>query len=97
MAMVVVAGMLLSVFFATGVLRQEQVSDTQTAVGTALGAGGEAVARGVNTISSLAASYFSFAPGKGAMEISITALAVLGVLAAVDWLAGRKVQHRTSK
>jgi anti-sigma factor RsiW len=94
-AMVVVAGVLLSVFLATGVLKEEQVSDTRSAAGMVLDKGGNAVAAAVDGVTKAMTSYLSFDFGKNALDISLSALVVLALLAIVDRFAGRKVLHRT--
>jgi predicted anti-sigma-YlaC factor YlaD len=93
-AMVVVAGVLLSVFLATGVLKEEQVTATQSVAGLVLGMGRDAFVAGMNTISGTMASYLTFDFGKNAVEISLSALVVLALLAIVDRFAGRRVLHR---
>jgi predicted anti-sigma-YlaC factor YlaD len=93
-AMVVVAGVLLSVFFATGVLKQAQVAETQSATGMLLTKGGEAVADGANAVGGWVAMYLPFAFGKGVLGISITAVVMIALLAVIDRFAGRRLLHR---
>jgi anti-sigma factor RsiW len=93
-AMVVVVGVLLSVFYATGVLKQGQVVETQSAIEVFAEKGGDAIAAGVNAVSGWVAAYLPFAFGKGVLGISITAVAVLAHLAVIDRFAGRKLVHR---
>jgi hypothetical protein len=96
-AMMLVAGLLLTAFFAGGVLNQNQAPNTQTAVERVLNTGGEAIARGMDKLGAALMPYLSFLFGKGALGISVAALAVLVLLAIVDWVAGRRLMHRTSK
>ena len=93
-AMVVVAGVLISVFVATGVLQEKKIADTQSAAGMLLGKAGGAIAESASAVSGLVASYFPFAFGKGVFEISIVAVAILGLLAVADWFVGRRLVHR---
>jgi anti-sigma factor RsiW len=93
-AMVVVAGVLLSVFFATGVLKQTQVAETQSATGMFLEKGVAAVADGASAVGCWVATYLPFAFGKGVLGISFTTVAVLVLLGVIDRFAGRKLVHR---
>lgn len=96
-AMMLVAGLLLAAFLAGGVLKQNQGTDTHTAVERILNTGGDAIDRGMNEFGTAVARYLSFLFGKDALGISVTALAVLVLLAVVDWVAGRKLMHRATK
>ncbi len=96
-AMMLVAGLLLTAFFAGGLLSQNEGSDTHTAVERILNTGGDAIARGMNGVGTAMAPYLSFLFGKDALGISVMALAVLVLLAVVDWFAGRRLMHRTTK
>ncbi len=96
-AMILVAGFLLAAFLAGGVLKQNEGAGTQTAVERILNAGGDAISRGMNEASAAVAPYLSFLVGKNALGISVAAIAVLVLLALVDWVAGRRLMHRTLK
>jgi anti-sigma factor RsiW len=93
-AMVVVVGILLTVFYLTGVLREGDVSATQAAAGKVLEQGGELAAGAVSAVGGWLAAYFPFAFGKGALGISLTAAVVLALLALLDRYAGRRWIHR---
>ncbi len=96
-AMMLVAGFLLAAFIAGGLLKQNEGAATQTAVEKVLNSGGDAISRGMNEAGAALAPYLSFLVGKNALGISIAALAVLVLLAIVDWFAGRRLMHRTTK
>ncbi len=96
-AMVMVAGLLLATFFVTGVLKENPDAGTQTAVDTILKSGGDALARGMSAVGTAVTPYCSFLFGKGVLGVSVAALAVLILLAIVDWIAGRRLIHRATK
>jgi anti-sigma factor RsiW len=90
-AMVVVVGVLLSVFFATGVLKQDQVTEVQSVAGVFVEKGGEMITDGVSAVGGWLGSYLPSGIGKG-VGISITALVVMALLAVVDRYVGRGQQ-----
>lgn len=90
-AVLIVTGIILAVFIATGVIDSGQVSEGQTVASTYFSATGDWLMEGLRNASVWLQHYL---PAKGATNIVMSLIVVLGALALLDRFLHRRFQHR---
>jgi anti-sigma factor RsiW len=94
-ALMIVLGVMLSVFLWTGVIKTADLTQGQSTIQEYVGAGTTMVAGAVGVLQRWLLEFFPFAFGNGAFRIFLAVLGVTLLLALVDRVAGRYVAQRT--
>jgi anti-sigma factor RsiW len=93
-AMLVVLGVLVSVFLWTGVIDSAQLVEGQSFGHDVLTKGGAAVSDTVSWFNGWLKTYFPFAFGKGSLDVSLSVALAVVVLALIDRAASRRLSQK---
>jgi anti-sigma factor RsiW len=95
LGLLVVLGIMLAVFVWTGIVDSTHVSQSQSVANGILSETWRSVATGLHSSTSWLMSYLSLGQGTGVFGILMFVLVIVGVLAGVDRLVGRRFVHKT--
>lgn len=89
--LMIVLGIMLTAFILTGVIDQQQVSQTQSIVGSASSAIGGKMNSMIDALTIGLQSYLPFVFGGGSLKIAVMGTLVIGMLAVVDKIVRRRI------
>ncbi len=90
-ALMIVLGIMLSVFTITGVLNTQQLQQTQSAIGEVSGKIGSSMNSFLNVLTAALQSYLPFVFGSGSLKIALMGTVIVGMLALADRMVRRRV------
>jgi RNA polymerase sigma factor (sigma-70 family) len=93
-ALMLVLGAMMATFFWTGVIGSTPGTESPSRLGVLLQEGGGILAGAASSLGSWVVSIFPFLFGKGTLGISLSAVAILLLLAILDRVAGRYLIER---
>jgi len=93
-ALMVVLGIMVGAFVATGVFENSQLDRARTVAGGMAESAGEAAGRTIGAFTTWLTQYLPFAFGKGSMGVAIFAVAAVVMLAAVDRVVTRRIAQK---